>query len=98
MDSGLIVQTECPKGGIIAIRQSILPRKDPLSVQVDDNVVAVTYFEDFLRRLRRGDRGPGEYDFSAFDPSFSHLLARRHRKHGRTGSVPVYQNESGVLR
>src|ERR1700761_4904259 len=46
MDMGLVVQAECTERVIIAVRQGILPRKNRLSVQVDDNVVAVA---DFLR-------------------------------------------------
>src|SRR5215470_11623473 len=97
MDLGLVVETERAERVIGAVRHGILSREDWLAVQVDHYVVAVTDFEGFLFTLHGRDLGACEDDFSAIDPSLLHSLARRHRKHCGTGSVPVYQNESWIL-
>ena len=75
MDIGLIVHAECPERSIIAIRQSVLPREDFFAIKVNDDVIAVANFEEFLCGLCGRDVCPGEYDFS---PPSLVLFASRH--------------------
>jgi len=44
MDMGFVVKAERAERIITAVREGILPRENRLSVQVDDNVVAVADF------------------------------------------------------
>ena len=53
MDMGLVVEAECTERVIVAVRQGILPPKNRLSIQINDYVVAVADFEDFLTALHR---------------------------------------------
>src|SRR5882757_10877844 len=80
MNGDLVVKAEHSERTIIPIPERILPRKDALPVQVDDDVVAVTDFEKLLTPLRRRESRPGKHNLCAFHASLAHLLSRRHGK------------------
>src|SRR5437879_2741830 len=71
MNGDLVVKAEHSERTIIPIGERILPRKNPLPVQVDDDVVAVTDFEKVLTPLRRRESRPSKHNLCAFNASLA---------------------------
>src|SRR5580704_14797329 len=98
MNRNRVVESKCTECVVVAIRHRILLTENRFLVQVNDDLIAVTKFEDLLLSRHRRDMRPGKYDLGAFDVANSHFLAGGHRKHRWTGPISVYKHESRILR